>query len=197
MACGELVMTMVPAPRAHIEVIASRPSKKTPVRLIARTRFHSSTLVWRTSLVHSTPADTKTTSGGPTVSCTHSKVAVTSDSLATSQWRKTTRGPSARSDAASCSPSSSATSLTTTRAPARAKARAEAAPIPVDPPPTITTWSMKKSSHIISPLSFVHGGDDRAAQSLHHVVIVALIHDVGRHVEVLAHFEDRNAWVIL
>jgi hypothetical protein len=56
MAWGDDVTTIEPDLRSHIDNIAARVTKNTPVRFTSITRRHCASVVFRTSFVHSMPA---------------------------------------------------------------------------------------------------------------------------------------------
>ena len=145
----ELIMTILPEPRAAISRAASRARTKQAVRLTSMTRCQSSSESSSSEPRCTIPALPTSTSSPPKRSL------ISSNAALTASWSETSNGAIAASYPAPPSSSARAFSvcgsrpLSTTRAPAAAIARAVSQPRPRDAPVTRTILSSRENGLLI------------------------------------------------
>ena len=125
--------------------IDSRHIRKVPVRLMAISRFHSSSVTSWEWPNDSTPATLTTTSSEPRVSTAPDTMAWTPSSVETSPGRAMIEPDSPAASAATPSRAAALTSTATTAAPSSARRRAVDRPMPEAPPVTSTCFPSNRS----------------------------------------------------
>src|SRR3972149_646132 len=135
----EAMLTIAPPPEALMWGMAYFEQRKTPRRLTAMQRSHSSVEVSSTVLYTPMPALLTRTWRVLNRSTVSSTIRWIASSLATSHSMKIGPAPSLFSSAAALVPSDRLTSAMTTLAPSRRKTAAVPFPIPIAPPVTMAT----------------------------------------------------------
>src|SRR5262245_16603794 len=136
------MLTMRPRPRAIMPSSTAWVAFRTPFRLIAITRSHSSGGPSTKRARVSQPALLTSASTGPSPASTASSAARSDARSVTSAVRPAARAPPATNSAVTAAADSPCTSSTPTAQPSRARARAIARPIPRPAPVTTATPGM-------------------------------------------------------